>query len=331
MNGRMENEVKTEAKILDMLTDMPEVVGEWFIYLKASDNTMNTCKKYITTIRNFLDSIGGIKEISYQSVAKYYVDIKTKTCKNGDVVKTSDSYQSVVWSCINNFLEFLVDRGHIKENYIAHVKKPKNHDLDRINKNRVLLTDNDFMKIIKAVNNGVGNTYARKEQARMKNRDKLIIVLFMTTGMRKTALTEINVSDIDYDNRIISVTDKGDKVHHYSLTDDMVKYLNSWMCDRKKYASETDALFVSKYGNRITGNSVDNLVRKYSKEALGYAISPHKLRAGFCSILYEASGDIEFVRRAVGHSNVSTTQRYVVTNNKEKEKASQIMNSFITA
>ena len=47
-------------------------------------------------------------------------------------------------------------------------------------------------------------------------------------------------------------------------------------------------------------------------EGLGYKISPHSLRTAFCTILYKKTGDIEFVRRAVGHSSIETTQRYIV-------------------
>ena len=76
-------------------------------------------------------------------------------------------------------------------------------------------------------------------------------------------------------------------------------------------------------------NTVANVVRKYSKIGLGYEISPHKLRSGYCSILYNKTGDIEFVRRAVGHSRVDTTQRYIVTKGSEKEKAAEIMEGLL--
>ena len=54
-------------------------------------------------------------------------------------------------------------------------------------------------------------------------------------------------------------------------------------------------------------------------------VSPHKIRAGVASILYEETKDIEFVRRAIGHTNVATTQRYIRTENKEREKASKLL------
>ena len=91
----------------------------------------------------------------------------------------------------------------------------------------------------------------------------------------------------------------------------------------------TKALFVDKDGDRVTRSTIDNIVNKYTKAALGKPLSPHKLRAGFCSIMYNKTHDIEFVRRAVGHSNISTTQRYIVTSKEEKRKASEIMDKIL--
>ena len=57
-------------------------------------------------------------------------------------------------------------------------------------------------------------------------------------------------------------------------------------------------------------------------------LSPHKIRGGDVSILYKETGDAEFCRRAVGHSNIATTQRYITTGGEEKKRAAEIM-SFI--
>ena len=79
----------------------------------------------------------------------------------------------------------------------------------------------------------------------------------------------------------------------------------------------------------MCANSVAAIVKKYTAVALEKGISPHKIRAGFCSILYEQTGDIEFVRDAVGHASVTTTQRYVVKDDTARLKAASIMNDLI--
>ena len=153
----------------------------------------------------------------------------------------------------------------------------------------------------------------------------------MTTGMRKTALTEIDINDIDLDRCKLSIIDKGKKYHIYSLSDDIMEYIKKWLLDREniKGHEKTDALFISEKGDRLTGNAIVKIVEKYSKAGLGYSISPHKLRAGFCSILYDKKHDIEFVRKVVGHANIRTTQRYIVTDNTERKEAVDIMSDLL--
>lgn len=103
--------------------------------------------------------------------------------------------------------------------------------------------------------------------------------------------------------------------------------LTEWIDDRKKKLSdkEIDALFISNRRQRLGTKSLVAIVEKYSLEGLGYKISPHKLRAAFCTILYKQTKDIEFVRRAVGHSFIETTQRYVVDDDNAKDEAAFMM------
>jgi site-specific recombinase XerC len=186
------------------------------------------------------------------------------------------------------------------------------------------LNKDDFNSIYKAVCDGAGSEKAKSFQYSFKNRDIAIMLLFMTTGMRKTALITLNIQDIDFDNQSIIVVDKGEIEQKYTLNDLTMKYINLWMYDRDEY-TDTEALFVSKEGTRLSGTGIDKIVKKYTKEGLGIELSPHKLRAGFASILYETKHDAEFVRKAIGHSNISTTLRYITTDNKEREESSKIL------
>ena len=102
--------------------------------------------------------------------------------------------------------------------------------------------------------------------------------------------------------------------------------------DKRKWfrnANETSALFISNVGNRISEAELERMIKDRSKKALGKSFSPHKLRAGFVTIMYEHTHDIEKVRRMVGHSNATTTQRYIVTENQEKEEAASIMENLL--
>ncbi len=334
MQGRMENDLKREAKIQQMLAELPEYVSEWDASLHASHKTTTTRSTYVIWIREFLKTINEdahkvtLEDLTYSVVQRYLISKETRKV-DGGIKETSDSQRCLVWFALNSFFNYLKKMNEIKDNPMEAIDRPKNHDLDRINHERKLLTEADFHKILEAVDYSASN-------AHKKWRNKLILLLFMSTGMRRTALTEINIEDIDFNASTLVIIDKRRKMHTYPLSAPVMRYLEKWLFVRKRVLArlgrETNALFINTDGERLTGYGVDYVVKKYSKIALGYEISPHKLRAGFTSILYNKTHDIEFVRRAVGHKNVSTTQRYFVTEsteNKEQEEASKIIISSI--
>lgn len=329
MNGRIDNELRIERAAEAKLKMMPDYVNSWYLNMKASKKTAATRSDYINKINHFLASIdSNVKDlapskITETAVAKFFLSIQTKDV-NGEVMYTSDSYQATVWCCLNSFLTYLAEHGMIEQNYAKFIDKPKNHDLDRINEHRIRLDADDFRKIISSVDDEINLT--------RRNRDRAILILFMNTGMRKTALANIMVNDIDFENMELTVVDKGNKRHQYVLSNDVVEALQEWLDVRSEFekGKGDQHLFISDHGNRMGSSTMYDLVAKYTERALGKRISPHKLRSGYCSILYGATRDIEFVRRAVGHASATTTARYVVTAGEEKRRAAEIMNGYLT-
>ena len=336
MKGRLETEIKIDKSIENILENLPIIVTKWNNLMDASRKTPATRRDFVTKIKYFTESITDkpkkydYSELTEEDIIRFMKKIRTKETRNGDIVETSDSYQATMWCCLNSFLGYLTREGVIQHNYMEDIKKAKNHDLERINEHRILLTSKDFRQIVKALDKVDQNQIGRTNTY---NRDKLIIILLMTTGMRETALTEINLEDIHLDTQSLYVIDKGKLPHKYFLGEDVCELIKDYFKDRNEMLFDkgeiTDALFISKYGERISAKGISNIVKKYTEEALGEPLSPHKLRAGFCSILYNKTHDTEFVRRAVGHSNISTTQRYIVTDGDEKKQSANIIGKAI--
>lgn len=329
MNGRIAKELQIEMAIQAKLKNMPEYVKSWDTNMKASRKSAATRRDYIYKIHAFLSSINPdillvkLDDITDDVVANYFTSVQTK--RNGnDVVYTSDSYQQTVWSCLNCFFEYLVKRKLMASNSMEMIARPKNRDLDRINEHRTLLSMDDFKRILVSVDDETNLT--------RRNRDRAILVLFMNTGMRKTALSSIMMDDVDFEKHLLTVVDKGNKRHQYVLTDEVCNAIGEWLNVRIEFGKGKgdDHLFLSDHGNAMSGTAMFDVVGKYTERALGKRISPHKLRSGYCSILYGATGDIEFVRRAVGHASSQTTQRYIVTNGEEKRRAADIMKHVLS-
>lgn len=328
MNGRMENRIKTESIIKETLKTLPEYATNYYYNLSVSLEP-KTCLEYIRVIKRMLNYLDNkdIMVISDVDIARFMHAIEIKTNDRGEVSQTSFSYRKTVYSTLNNFFSYMMKSKMIESNPMDCISRPKNSDTVT----RPHLTSEDFKKILNQVELGGGSKRATSYQKKWKTRDFAIFMLFMTTGMRETALTEINVGDVDFEKGFITVIDKRYKVHVYHMKDKVANALRAWLYDRQRLLGDvkTDALFISNRKARINEDSVSEIVKKYTKDALGYAISPHKIRSAFCTILYEQTGDIEFVRDAVGHSNVATTQRYIVKDNTAKDKSASIIDSLI--
>ncbi len=326
MTGRMENEKKIFDRLEIILKNTPDYLKDWYYNLRASQFTARTCYDYIYKTKGFLRSINPdiskitLDDITQSKVTSYIISTQTRE-KEGEIAYTSVAERLLIWHSLNNFFEYLEQNDLKPKNYMKGIAKPKKQVDETIESKRVLLTAKDFKKIVDAVESESNKT--------QRMRDKAIIMVFMSTGIRRTALSELLLSDYDSMTGTLVVVDKGNKKHEFILPPKTRIAMADWLFVRKNYAySNENHLFVSRRGNEITDNAVNEVVKKYSKIALGKPVSTHKLRAGYCSILYKKTNDIEFVRRAVGHSNIATTQRYIVTKGEEKKKASEIMGSI---
>lgn len=328
MPARLENEMEITKGINVMLKTMPEYVTEWHNNLYASKRTAATRREFVRKIRHFLEfinsDVSGITtdEITDDIVTSYYISISTKKNPDGSLSETSDSYQQNVYCALKNFLGYLEGKGYIDKNYILNINKPGNNDLDRINEHRIHFTKEDFSNVLKVIE--------AEPNVINRNRDRAIMKIFMTTGMRETALKILNVSDIDLENKTLVTVDKGKgkgKLQHYSLNESTVEAIKKWLDCRKQYVFEEDdgALFLSYQGKRLSTKGIAKLVDKHCYKALGKHVSPHKIRGGVASILYAETRDVEFVRRSIGHSAVATTQRYISTENNERKHAAKIL------
>jgi len=326
MPARYENEMEITQKIEVILQGMPKYVSEWHNNLYASKRTASSRREYVRKIRNMLEYIDKDvmsvtpDKITDDIITRYFIEIGTKANADGTIAETSDSYQQGVYCALKNFLGFMERKGYIKKNYILEIEKPSNKDLDRINEHRLRFSKDDFESVIDVV---------KKEKDDLcRTRDMALLKVFMGTGMRATALKILNISDIDLQKGTLVTVDKGSgkgKLQHYYLNKSTIEALQNWVEYRKGCCRDEEALFLSRQGKRLSYEGISKVVEKYFDKALGLHVTPHKIRGGVASILYAETKDIEFVRKTIGHSNVATTQRYISTENNERQQAAKLL------
>lgn len=323
-NGRYEKELKFETRTKNKLKQLPSVMTEYYYYLIGAGSSFTTVDNYINYISSFLKFTfdDNCKENFYIKVKavhinKYISSLRTKTV-NGQVKRTSDSIKAVQWSALNSFFQFLVP-NYIKENPVAETRRPKIKD----NPNVTYLTPEEIAKIINNV-----DVIANEK---VRNRDLCILKLGLSTGLRVSAISQIDLDDIDWKSNQIRVTEKGDVDNYVLIGENLKKQIKLWVDDRNKYfhTENTNALFVSQHKKRISVDTINRIMTKYTEGITDKHVTPHVMRHSCATNLYEKTGDIYLCAKQLNHKNVSTTQRYAEISKAKQKQASNILDDMV--
>ena len=158
-------------------------------------------------------------------------------------------------------------------------------------------------------------------------RDRAILELFYASGLRLSELVAIDLEDLNLGDRMVRVMGKGGKERILPFNQSTVAAIKAWMKDRAaivtperpkakgKRQKVGDPLFINYRGTRLTGRSVDRLLRRYVAQcSTRMGISPHALRHSFATHLLQRGADLRAIQELLGHSRLSTTQRYTHVN-----------------
>ena len=143
-------------------------------------------------------------------------------------------------------------------------------------------------------------------------RDKAMIELMYSSGLRLSEITSLNSSSISLKDRMLSVIGKGNKQRYLPIGTKAISALNKWTLTRSKYVKDNEeALFLNKFGKRLSNRSVQIRLDYWCKYlGLNCKISPHTLRHSCATHLLESSGDLRAVQEFLGQEDISTTQIY---------------------
>jgi len=199
-------------------------------------------------------------------------------------------------SAIRSFYNYLLREGHVVNNPVQGIRAPKGTrklpkplDVDQVSR---LLDIND--------------------QEPLAIRDRAIMELLYSSGLRLSELVSLNINDIDMKDATVRVTGKGARTRIVPVGRLARTAVHGWQKIRGQLAKvDEHALFVSKRGTRLNPRSVQQRLRYWGqRQALDGTVHPHKLRHSFASHLLESSGDLRAVQELLGHADISTTQIY---------------------
>jgi integrase/recombinase XerC len=143
-------------------------------------------------------------------------------------------------------------------------------------------------------------------------RDRAIMELFYSSGLRLTELVNLDLADLDLSDGTVRVTGKGNKTRVVPVGRHARAALESWLTERRAILGpDEQALFVGERGRRVTPRAVQSRIKYWARrQGLDINLHPHMLRHSFASHLLESSGDLRAVQELLGHADISTTQIY---------------------
>ncbi len=202
-------------------------------------------------------------------------------------------------SALRRFLSYLVQLGELKVNPATGISAPKqgkhlpkNIDIEQVQQ----LLANDSKEPIDI-------------------RDRAIIELLYSSGLRLSELQGLNLNSINIRVREVRVIGKGNKERVVPLGRYASHAIQQWLKVRLLFNPKDEALFVSQLGNRMSHRAIQMRLETWGiRQGLNSHLNPHKLRHSFATHMLEASSDLRAVQELLGHSNLSTTQIYTHLN-----------------
>ena len=330
-------EHETVNKCVNIEKELPTFMRGFFAYLKG--NVLpKTRLAYLTDIRFFCqylieqtgltqaDTIRDITIKEFNEIRAVDVNMFIDYCRSYQVEKENEIilYENTnktlarKKSSVSVLFKQLYRDGLIEKNITdafdpIRVPKPSEREIKA-------LQDDEVMIMLDAVTTG-SNLTPKEHQfwEKTKKRDKAILILFITYGLRLFELQQLNVSSFNFSRGEFKIYRKRDKEAimplNRSVTDVITDYLeNERVDDERIAAGHEDALFLSLQGKRMTERAIRDLVKKYTSIGLstsrkaGY--SPHKLRATAATSLIGRGNSIFDVQALLDHEQVTTTQLY---------------------
>jgi integrase/recombinase XerC len=142
-------------------------------------------------------------------------------------------------------------------------------------------------------------------------RDKAILELLYSSGLRVSELTSIDISDLDFKESLIRAKGKGKKERIIPIGSKAMDAIQNYLPERISLRKKSMALFLNNRGSRLTQRSVRRILLHYSRMInLKGDLSPHTLRHTFATHLLHEGADLRSIQELLGHSSLSTTQKY---------------------
>ena len=302
--------VPTPGVILLSLTEiaLEDLIQQYANHLRNERNVSpHTLRNYLSDLRQFCQFLeerkladGADRQIDVRRIDVHVVRAYLASL-TGDRKKSSMGRKL---AALKGFFRYLLANHKVGKNPLLLIHSPKQEK-----PLPAFLSVDDVFQLLGAI----------KVKTPLDVRDRAVLEVFYSTGIRVSELVGLNWSDIDFQLEIIRVFGKGSKERIVPIGEIALQTLRDYGLEQRKQwqaacKGETP-VFLNNRGRRITTRSVARIVEKHLKQAgLQVKMGPHGLRHSFATHLLNSGADLRSIQELLGHASLSTTQRYTHLN-----------------
>lgn len=266
---------------------------------KYSDNTVTAYKKDLETFQEFCNH--EFEEINiinapYSYIRNWIVELVEKNISNRSINRKVSSLKS--------YYNFLLKTKQLKENPLR-----KHQSLKIAKRINIPFSQKEIEEVINLFDDKIDFESVR---------DKLVVELLYTTGMRKAELIGLKNESIDLNQEIVKVLGKRNKERQIPLLKSVIDSIRIYQLERRKINSNSEFFFITKKGKKLYSTLVYRIINDYfSKVSVKAKKSPHVIRHSFATHLLNEGADLNSVKELLGHASLASTQVYTHSSLKE--------------
>lgn len=281
-------------------------IRQFGAYLDMERNlSFHTRRSYLADIDQFQQFIAGLSKVSGRVPTNRWDMVGHLDIRSFLAILHKSGMKKVTIArklcAIRAFFNYLIRQGKLHSNPADLVQAPTAEKYVP----RVLSVDEMFRLLEGA--------YSPDETGL---RDRAMLELFYSSGLRLSELAGINIADLDFGQSLVKVQGKGSKERMVPVGRVALMSLRAYIDKKLEKVSKgkaglEEALFTGRSGSRLNVRTISRVLQKYvSKSGLDRRVSPHTLRHSFATHLLDAGADLRAIQELLGHESLSTTQRY---------------------
>ena len=270
---------------------MQQQINNFLQSLKVRNMSPHTLRAYTRDLEDAYtffakNNLTQVKDFSIRNIRSYLA------VQNGTQIKRSTMLRKI--SSLRSFAKFLETRGLIKLNPFKLFDAPK-----REKTLPKFLTEEEASNLMEA-----------RPSKLHAVRNKAILELLYSSGLRRSELIGLNICDINFEQGYARVLGKGSKERIVPITDIALDSIQNYLLTRPQYLP-SEPLFLSSYGRRISGEGIRQIIKQSAVDSkLVRHITPHSLRHTFATHLLNNGCDLKTLQEMLGHKSLSATQVY---------------------